>query len=190
MRYMMFTYVRSGEGRTEEEGTSYGMETGKAAALNFLYRNEIKSGKVLVDGAYVSAAAGLGVCLPLWITSVWALFVQMGRRGERTGAKVRAKTRAEAFIPAAVFFLAGLFLAWKLELKIPSDLIPSRWSDFEFWSGKIEELRSDMAAVGEAGNVWWLAQMKGRLLLCLFCSFAGTAGGVMWGVKCTGRPGE
>lgn len=190
MRYMMFTYVKSGEGRTGEEGTSHGMETGKAAALNFLYRNEIKSGKVLVDGAYVSAAAGLGVCLPLWITSVWALFVQMGRRGERTEAKVRAKTRAKAFIPAAVFFLAGLLLAWKLELKIPSDLIPSRWSDFEFWSGKIEELRSDMAAVGEAGNVWWLAQMKGRLLLCLFCSFAGTAGGVMWGVKCTGRPGE
>lgn len=73
---------------------------------------------------------------------------------------MRAKTRAMAFIPAAVFFLAGLLLAWKLELKIPSDLIPSRWSDFEFWSGKIEELRSDMAAVGEAGNVWWLAQMK------------------------------
>ena len=80
------------------------METGKAAVLNFLYRNEIKSGKVLVDGAYVSAAAGLGVCIPLWITSVWALFAQKGRRGERTGAKVRAKTRAMAFIPAAVFF--------------------------------------------------------------------------------------
>ena len=76
MRYMMFTYARSGEGRTGEEGTSYGMETGKAAVLNFLYRNEIKSGKVLVDGAYVSAAAGLGVCIPLWITSVWALFAQ------------------------------------------------------------------------------------------------------------------
>ena len=135
MRYMMFTYARSGEGRTGEEGTSYGMETGKAAVLNFLYRNEIKSGKVLVDGAYVSAAAGLGVCIPLWITSVWALFAQMGRRGERTEAKVRAKTRAMAFIPAAVFF-GGLLLAWKLELKIPSDLIPSRWSDFEFWSGK------------------------------------------------------
>ncbi|MFR2824140.1 MAG: hypothetical protein ACLTCQ_05855 [Enterocloster bolteae] len=47
--------------------------------------------------------------------------------------------------------MAGLFLAWKLELKIPPDLIPSRWSDFEFWSGKIEELRSDMAAVGRLG---------------------------------------
>ena len=114
----------------------------------------------------------------------------MGRRGAKAGAKMRAKTRAKAFILAAVFFLAGLFLAWKLELKIPPDLIPSRWSDFEFWSGKIEELRSDMAAVGEAGDVWWLAQMKSRLLLCLFCSFAGTAGGVLWGVKCTGRPGE
>lgn len=70
------------------------METGKAAVLNFLYRNEIKSGKVLVDGAYVSAAAGLGVCIP-WITSVWALLPRR-EDGERTGAKVRAKTRAMA----------------------------------------------------------------------------------------------
>ncbi len=64
------------------KGHPYGMETGKkAAALNFLYRNEIKSGKVLVDGAYVSAAAGLGACLPLWITSVWALFPSRWEEG-------------------------------------------------------------------------------------------------------------
>ena len=194
MRYMMFTYVRGAESGAEE-GTSHGMETGKSAAENFLYRNGIKSGKVLVDGTYFSSAAGLGVCLPLWITSVWMLSGLPGsRRGIRgrtkEGIKKSIKKSTKEFILAAVFFLAGLFLAWKLELKIPPDLIPSRWSDFEFWSGKIEELRSDMAAVGEAGDVWWLAQMKSRLLLCLFCSFAGTAGGVLWGVKCTGRPGE
>ena len=33
---------------------------------------------------------------------------------------MRAKDEAKAFILAAVFFLAGLFLAWKLELKILS----------------------------------------------------------------------
>ncbi|MCD7869180.1 MAG: hypothetical protein LUG59_01135, partial [Enterocloster clostridioformis] len=81
-------------------------------------------------------------------------------------------------------------LAWKLELKIPSDLIPSRWSDFEFWARKIGEMRSDMADMGEAGAVWWLAQMKGRLSVCLLCSFIGAAGGVIWTAKCTGRSRE
>ena len=190
MRYMMFTYVREAESGAEE-GTSHGMETGKSAAEKFLYRNGIKSGKVLVDGTYFSSAAGLGVCLPLWITSVWMLSGLPGsRRGIRGRTKESIKKSIKAFILAAVFFLAGLLLAWKLELKIPPDLIPSRWSDFEFWARKIEELRSDMADMGEAGTVWWLAQMKGRLSVCLLCSFTGAAGGVIWVAKCTGRSGE
>lgn len=138
-----------------------------------------------MDGTYFSSAAGLGVCLPLWITSVWML---SGLPGSRRGIRGRTKESIKAFILAAVFFLAGLLLAWKLELKIPPDLIPSRWSDFEFWARKIGELRSDMADMGEAGAVWWLAQMKGRLSVCLLCSFIGAAGGPL--VKYTGRPGE
>lgn len=183
MRYMMFTYARGGE----QEGESREMETGKAAAEQFLYRNGIKAGKALVDGTYFSAAAGLGVCLPLWTASVWMLAALPARRKQK---RRRTKERIKAFILAAVFFLAGVFLAWKLRLKIPPELIPSRWSDFEFWSGKIEDLRSGMEAMGEAGAVWWLVLMKGRLLLCLLCSLAGTAGGVIWLVKCAGRPGE
>ena len=194
MRYMMFTYVRGAESGAEE-GTSHGMETGKSAAENFLYRNGIKSGKVLVDGTYFSSAAGLGVCLPLWITSVWMLSGLSGsRRGIRgrtkEGIKKSIKKSTKEFILAAVFSLAGLLLAWKLELKIPPDLIPSRWSDFEFWARKIGEMRSDMADMGEAGAVWWLAQMKGRLSVCLLCSFIGAAGGVIWTAKCTGRSRE
>lgn len=183
MRYMMFTYVRRGE----QEGESREMETGKAAAEHFLYRNGIKTGKVMADGTYFSAAAGLGVCLPLWIASGWMLFVFPG---SRKGGRGRTKERMKAFVLSAALFLAGVLLAWKLELKIPPELIPSRWSDFEFWSGKIEEMRSGMAAMGEAGAVWWPALMKGRLLWCLLCSFAGTAGGVIWLAKYTGRPGE
>ena len=85
------------------KGHPMGWRQEKAAALNFLYRNEIKSGKVLVDGAYVSAAAGLGVSAPVDNFGMGALCPD-GKKGERTEAKVRAKTRAMAFIPAAVFF--------------------------------------------------------------------------------------
>lgn len=192
MRYMMFTYPREEENGAEE-GMSHGMETGKAAAVNFLYRNGIKSGKVLVDGAYFSSAAGLGACLPLWITSVWILAaLPEGRRGKRRrtkeSSKKNIKERIKTITLAAVFFMAGLLLAWKLELGIPGDLIPSRWSDFEFWARKIGELRSDMAGIGEAGTVWWLVQIKGRLSVCLLCSLIGAAGGPL--VKYTGRSGE
>ena len=98
----------------------------------------------------------------------------------KPGVPVLRGREIRGCILAAVFFLAGTFLAWKLELKIPADLIPSRWSDFEFWARRIEELRLDMAATGEAGAVRWLAQLKGRLAVCLICSLAGGAGGIMW----------
>lgn len=103
-------------------------------------------GKVLVDGTYFSSAAGFGICLPLWMMPLRALTAFSSRR-ER---KVERGREIRGCILAAVFFLAGTFLAWKLELKIPADLIPSRWSDFEFWARRIEELRLDMAATGEA----------------------------------------
>ncbi|MFR2693884.1 MAG: hypothetical protein ACLTBV_27660 [Enterocloster bolteae] len=74
-----------------------------------------------------------------------------GKTGGKDGGKGEGKDEGNGIHPGCRIFLAGLLLAWKLELKIPSDLIPSRWSDFEFWSGKIEELRSDMAAVGRLG---------------------------------------
>lgn len=165
MRFMLLT-------RTDYAG----METGKTAAERFLYRNGIHSGKVLVDGTYFSSAAGFGICLPLWMMPLRALTAFSSRR-ER---KVERGREIRGCILAAVFFLAGTFLAWKLELKIPADLIPSRWSDFEFWARRIEELRLDMAATGEAGAVRWLAQLKGRLAVCLICSLAGGAGGIMW----------
>ena len=139
-----------------------------------------------MDGTYFSSAAGFGICLPLWMMPLRALTAFSSRR-ER---KVERGREMRGCILAAVFFLAGTLLAWKLELKIPADLIPSRWSDFEFWARKIEELRSDMADMGEAGAVWWLAQMKGRLSVCLLCSFIGAAGGVIWTAKCTGRSRE
>ena len=84
------------------------METGKAAAVNFLYRNEIKSGKVLVDGAYVSAAAGLGACLPLWITSVWALVRPGWEEGGKGGSKDEGKDEGKGIHPGCRIFFGGL----------------------------------------------------------------------------------
>lgn len=127
--------------------------SGKVEAERFLYKYGISRGQTVVDGSFFFSAAGISVLLALWFVPVW-LGYNCAVRKKRE--RIRARRMLWLWGLAFVIFGLGVLLIWKLELRIPADLIPSRWSQFDFWTRKIEELRADMGQMGEAGQVQWL----------------------------------
>ncbi len=139
-------------------------EDGRTEAENFLYKYGIGSGDALVDGSLLFAAAGFGAVAPLWLVSLWiCCAVQRKRPGRRE--------KLWLYGAAGTVFLAGIGLIWGMELEFPPYLIPTRWSDFGFWSARFREIRSDLERLNEAGRVQWLAQAKGKLLRIYSLSF-------------------
>lgn len=159
-----------------EDGMSYMLlecgkdSSGKVEAQRFLYKYGISRGQTVVDGSFFFAAAGISMLLALWTVPVWIGYCCAVR-------KKREKIQGRRMLwlwGLAFVILGGVLLIWKLELRIPADLIPSRWSQFDFWTRKTEELRADMGQMGEAGRVYWLARIKGLFFMCVGCS-AGSA---------------
>lgn len=164
MRNMVFSSGKEGSGKVEAE--------------QFLNRHGIGRSKTLVDGSLFFAASGMSAVLSLMIVPVYLYFLV--RRKYRRGREGLCLLGIGAAVLAA-----GVFLIWKLELGIPADLIPSRWSDFDFWTRKLKELQSDLGHMGEAGQAQWLFWLKSRLLLILACNAAWGAGFLFWGSQYT-----
>lgn len=162
-----------------EDGMAYVLlecgkdSSGRVEAERFLYKYGISRGQTVVDGSFFFAAAGILVLMALWIVPVRIGYCCVVRKKRE---KLRARQILWLWGMAFAIFLLGVLLIWKLELRIPADLIPSRWSQFGFWTRKIEELRADMGRMGEAGQVSWLARIKGRLFVCVGCSVGSAVG--------------
>lgn len=158
MRHMVFS---SGNG-----------SPAKIEAERFLYKYGIDRGRTLVDGSLFFSVSGLCVILPLWAATA--------RIGLHLRRKKGRRERLCLMGAAALLFLAGIYLVWRLKLEVPADFIPSRWSDFDFWTRKSKELYSDMEYMGGAGRTQWLSRIKTGLMVSVGCSVSAMAGGFLW----------
>lgn len=158
MRHMVFSYGKDSSAKIEAE--------------RFLYKYGIDRGGTLVDGSLFFNLSGLCVILALWTVPAYICLCMRKKKGK--------KYRLLLAGAAAMFFLAGICLIWRLELEVPADIIPSRWSDFEFWTQKSKELYSDMEHMGAAGRNRWLSGIMRGLLSSIGCSVSALAGGMIW----------
>ncbi len=121
------------------------------------------------DGTYFAAAAGLLSVLPVWLLMAKGLFLWTRR-------EKRPLLQAAAVGLAAAVFCGSLYLLARLGAGYPRDLIPSRWSDFDFWVKAYEDIAGDVRNMREITQAAWLTEIRQSLGLCALCS----AGSGMW----------
>lgn len=122
-----------------------------------------------VDGSYLAAAAGLLSVLPVWLLVAKGLFLYFRR-------EKRPLFQAAAVALAAAGFCGSLYLLNRLGAGYPRDLIPTRWSDFDFWVKAYEQIARDVRNMREITRAAWLTQVLEDLGFCALCS----AGAGMW----------
>ena len=98
------------------------------------------------DGSLVYAAARLLFGLPFFFL-LW---------------QFRANTNRKKIIWWALFFV------WLMcFIRIPDSLIPSKWSDFDFWSRRAQEMRQGWEQWRCSPSVYWEAQVIQKMIQML-----------------------
>jgi len=136
---------------------------GRQAADEFLARTSFGSPQLL-DMPLLSWAFGLLASLPALLIGLWLL-----ARLLLHGIRLRKQPRKLLWfaLPAIMIAVADIFLLRRME-RIPAALIPSRWSDFSFWTSLAEEGAKRLKtwlSMPQAGDIAALFSLLGTALL-------------------------
>lgn len=106
------------------------LETGgeASAAAEFAMRQRVQPAFTVSGGLYESWALAFAR-LPAWVFGGALLFFLLRAARRQREYPVRAALLAFA----AVAVTAAYFWAAGLQISVPQSLVPTRWSDFEFW---------------------------------------------------------
>ncbi len=161
-RYVMFDY------RTADPP---GSVRGRAEAGRLMNQYGMGGASCSADGTYFAAAAGILSVLPVWLLMAKGIFLYF--RTEK-----RPLFQGLAVGLAAAVFGGSLYLLGRLGAVYPRDLIPTRWSDFDFWVKAYQDIAADVRNMREITQCAWLAGIRQNLGFCALCS----AGAGMWGL--------
>jgi hypothetical protein len=112
-------------------------ENGGALAADFMRQYGLTSSYTEIDGSLYSRLLELAYLLPAWLLGFCLLYDLL--------AALWKRRRLPCQVLALMFLLVALWplLCWLMEFDfyIPQQLIPTKWSDFSFWSRKLASLR-------------------------------------------------
>ena len=124
----------------------YGGDSKKAAGLEqILSAHGISREYVMLDGSIFWAGAGVFMIVPFWFLSLSFVCKQIKKLTGEGNCRLFLLLLCVIGITAA--FGAGLKI---LEVKIPDSMIPTRWSEFSFWTGKFTELKEAVTMAGSS----------------------------------------
>ncbi len=151
-RYCVRGVLRSNEKvmiiQTREESKTFSnleltfknQENAKQLAEEFLRKYGMADRYVLIDGYLLTRGLSLIVRLPAWLLGFFLiydlLFILYRRRSY--------PFHAIALVIVLIIFWQILSRMMEFELFIPEELIPTKWSDFTFWSNKFIDLSNWM----------------------------------------------
>lgn len=132
---------------------------GRAEAQDFITRWDMSGGQML-DLTLLGWCARMLAALPAAALALSAL-----ARVLRRGRALRAHPALLAsFGPPALLLCGGVLLAAGFPPRVPSQLIPTRWSDFDFWARLLSDMGGTLAA--------WVARPLTRLDVALLGTLA------------------
>lgn len=133
------------------------------SAQQFLIRYGL-SGKVM-DTQFLSAAAqDMLLLLPL-ILGIWLIRLLAAQASETDGLWHRAAYAAGALLAAA----AVLYFVFR-RIEIPSDMIPTKWSDFSFWEQWWDSQRENLLLIFRTAKGEAQLTMLWNISLSMICS--------------------
>lgn len=129
------------------------MTAGGEAARSFLARYNLGTPRYLVDGTVGPAAAGFFLLLPLAaVLGRWAWTA-----GKRTPGGLPITC-----LGAAAGLAGSVLLLGAAGTRFPEELLPTRWSDFDFWARRWREMVPALRFAGEPGQTRWILLLRGR----------------------------
>ncbi|MGN0483477.1 MAG: ABC transporter permease [Lachnospiraceae bacterium] len=133
-------------------------QSSEPSLLKLTNQLEIESVSYTVYGSLVQSVSRLFLGLPI----VFLLFVY--RRKYRTKMKGQKKW---VWWMALVIVLVGT-------VRLPEFLIPSSWSDFDFWSQQFAQMQKDIRVQRHASEIYWETDVRKQLVkmltnLCIQC---------------------
>ena len=103
---------------------------------------------------------------------LWLSFAVAALRRHR-GLSLRPLT----LISGGGCLLAALLLGWIAQfVGLPGRLIPTRWSDFDFWRQQVQSLGESLQAFLSQGGSWWEIRFWSALAVCAGLSLLALAG--------------
>lgn len=114
----------------------------------FMMRYGFPQGEVIVDGSFFGAVVRLSRILPLLaFVLVFCYCIKQTVKADERKYRLFLKLARGAAVAVFVFVVVST-------VRIPEDLIPTKWSDFDFYAQKCEEikenlLRLDMLPISE-----------------------------------------
>lgn len=162
LRYMLLDFETPGRAGSPADGKKW-ENSGGEAARQFLSGHSLGTPRYLVDGTVGPAAAGLFLLLPLAAIlgkGAWA-----------------ARKRTPGGLPitclGAVLVMAGaVLLLGAAGTRLPEELLPTRWSDFDFWARRGREMVPALRFAGEPGQTRWIWLLRCRCAVAAASSFA------------------
>ncbi len=110
-------------------------ENGEQLANEFIVQNALASSYTVLDACFYSEIIGLFYLFPAWILGLYLLFIMLKSIWERRTLPI------QLIVYLIIFLVAWEGIRWVMDfqLSLPDRLIPTRWSDFDFWTRKYRE---------------------------------------------------
>lgn len=160
---------------------------GREAAGRFLSENGFPEARAILDGPFLSQCLSWLVLLPAWV-----LVSTVAIRWLKLVLRTRKRALLCLMVSAAgALALAAMLWAAQFQLFLPERWIPSRWSDFSFWTKLAREIGEQIRQAAELVPNGKDLAVRGGLMQCLI-GVAGAGVGLLPAILKTGRstPGQ
>ncbi len=134
--------------------------------LSFLQQNHFGTPMAFSDIAFLGEIMGIFCHLPAWIS--FGVFLRAFLREVK---KLRGKPML-FFCGVSAFLLLLLFsmLLTEFRFSIPQRFVPTKWSDFSFWSAKLNVLMVHAGDFMSAASTLKNTELKAGMALCIGAS--------------------
>jgi hypothetical protein len=118
-------------------------ENGEQLALDFIMQNDLASSYTIIEGCFYANILELLYQLPAWFLGFYMLWQIVKAIWKRRTLPI------QVLILFVCLIVSWFLLKWLMEFRIyiPERLIPTKWSNFSFWTKKYTSFRNQMKQI-------------------------------------------
>ena len=125
------------------EFKNYDVERGSELVGDFLVQNNLSDDYVCVENGFYGKLAEKFSYLPGQILALFMIF----QSSKLFFGNFKFKYDTVIYAIIYILFIYLLLKITKFQLYLPSRIIPTKWSDFEFWINKYKDLKSSVEEI-------------------------------------------
>ena len=151
-------------------------DNGEFMADAFLQQNLLSFHYTIINGCFFAKIMNEIIKLPAWLLGFYMMFLILRFIWKRRTLPIQAFLFLFAFVGVYI----GLSRLIQFKIDVPQCLIPTKWSDFSFWTGKLHDLMK------EWGQISYILPLPKDIIFvkyvkqCLFDSMTASVGMIVF----------